>query len=60
MSKQAQLNIDLQTPRVANFLRDDKGRQYSVAELSDAALRRIGENYGEGLIKRKREILEQP
>jgi len=47
------LNIDPVCPRVANFIKTECGKTVSTSELSDAALRRIGKEYGENLIARK-------
>lgn len=51
------LNIEPICPRVANFIRTECGKTVSASELSDAALRRIGQEYGENLINRKAEQL---
>lgn len=51
------INIEPICPRVANFIKTKCGKNLSVSELPDAALRRLGKEYGENLIKRKAEQL---
>lgn len=55
----ANIKIKPITPRVPNFIRSEEGHQLSVSEYSDSTLRQIALNWGENLIKRKNEILNQ-